>query len=69
MDEDKRLYYVAATRAQFKLYLPFYAHQTRAPWLGPVCTQLSPALLDAFPRTEASKDVVWLKADHHFDQH
>ena len=65
MDEDKRLYYVASTRAQFKLYLPFYIHKTNAPWLGPVCTQLSPALLDAFPGSEADKGVLWLMADHH----
>lgn len=65
MDEDKRLYYVASTRAQFKLYLPFYIHKTNAPWLGPVCTQLSPALLNAFPRSEVDKDVIWLMADHH----
>ena len=65
MDEDKRLYYVASTRAQFKLYLPFYIHKTNAPWLGPVCTQLSPALLDAFPKSEVDKDVIWLMADHH----
>ena len=63
MDEDKRLYYVASTRAQFKLYLPFYIHRTNAPWLGPVCTQLSPALLDAFPGGEADRDVLWVKAD------
>ena len=63
MDEDKRLYYVASTRAKFKLYLPFYIHRTNAPWLGPVCTQLSPALLDAFPGSEADKDVLWVKAD------
>ena len=64
-DEDKRLYYVASTRAQFKLYLPFYIHKTNAPWLGPVCTQLSPALLNAFPGSEPDKDVLWLMADHH----
>jgi exodeoxyribonuclease V beta subunit len=65
MDEDKRLYYVASTRAQFKLYLPFYIHETNAPWLGPVCTQLSPALLNAFPGSKADEDVVWLNADHY----
>ena len=63
IDEDKRLYYVASTRAQFKLYLPFYIHKGHAQWLGPVCTQLSPALLNAFPGSEADKDVLWLNAD------
>ncbi len=64
MDEDKRLYYVAATRAQFKLYLPFYIYKKNASWLGPVCTQLSPALIEAFPKDGADKDVLWLMADH-----
>lgn len=62
-DEDKRLYYVAATRAQFKLYLPFYIYRNAAPWLGPVCTLLSPALAEAFPRDAEDKDVLWLTAD------
>jgi len=62
-DEDKRLYYVAATRAQFKLYLPFYIHRNKATWLGPVCTLLSPALAEAFPRDAEDEDVLWLRAD------
>lgn len=65
MDENKRLYYVASTRAQLKLYLPFYIYKANAPWVGPVCTHLSPALLKAFPRGEANNDVLWLMADHH----
>ena len=65
MDEDKRLYYVASTRARFKLYLPFYKHDGKAQWLGPVCTRLSPALLNAFPDNDPDKDVLWLKADRH----
>jgi exodeoxyribonuclease V beta subunit len=63
-DEDKRLYYVAATRAQFKLYLPFYTYRNSASWLGPACTLLSPALTAAFPRDAADKDVLWLTAEH-----
>jgi len=62
-DEDKRLYYVAATRAQFKLYLPFYIHSNKATWLGPVCTLLSPALMEAFPRDSENDNVLWLTAD------
>ncbi|MFH1083551.1 MAG: UvrD-helicase domain-containing protein [Pseudomonadota bacterium] len=64
-DEDKRLYYVAATRAQFKLYLPFYIYRKNASWLGPVCTLLSPALMDAFPGDGEDRDVLWLTSDHH----
>jgi len=63
-DEDKRLYYVAATRAQFKLYLPFYLFEKDASWLGPVCTLLSPALVEAFPRDRGDRDVLWLIAGH-----
>jgi len=62
-DEDKRLYYVAATRAQFKLYLPFYIFQREAPWLGPVCRLVSPALQEAFPREGEKHDVLWLSPD------
>jgi len=63
-DEDKRLYYVAATRAQFKLYLPFYIYRNNASWLGPVCTLLSPALAEAFPRDVEDENVLWLTAGH-----
>jgi exodeoxyribonuclease V beta subunit len=63
-DEDKRLYYVAATRAQLKLYLPFYLFKRDASWLGPVCTLLSPALAEAFPRDRGDRDVGWLTAGH-----
>ncbi|MBW1784139.1 MAG: PD-(D/E)XK nuclease family protein, partial [Deltaproteobacteria bacterium] len=65
LEEDKRLYYVAATRAQFKLYLPFYIYNNNAPWLGPVCTQLSPVVKEVFPKGEADRDVLWLSIDHH----
>jgi exodeoxyribonuclease V beta subunit len=62
-EEDKRLYYVAATRAQFKLYLPFYTYNSQATWLGPVCTLLSPALMEAFPRDAEEEEVLWLTVD------
>ncbi len=51
-DEDKRLYYVALTRAQFKLYLPFFPAAGRQPWLGPVCRFLSAAISSAFPQAD-----------------
>ncbi|MBN2384978.1 UvrD-helicase domain-containing protein [bacterium] len=42
-DEDKRLYYVALTRAIFKLYVPIF--KTRfSP--GPICTLVTPASQD-----------------------
>jgi exodeoxyribonuclease V beta subunit len=63
-DEDRRLYYVAATRAQFKLYLPFYLFEKDASWLGPICTLLSPALVEAFSEDRGDRDVLWLMAGH-----
>jgi exodeoxyribonuclease V beta subunit len=42
--EDKRLLYVALTRAQLKLYLPFYVHEQNQPWVGPLCRILAPAV-------------------------
>ncbi|OEU83014.1 MAG: hypothetical protein BA865_14440 [Desulfobacterales bacterium S5133MH4] len=64
-DENKRLYYVASTRSQYKLYLPFYLYEKNQPWVGPVCCLLSPALDNSFPRSEDNKNVLWLRADHH----
>ncbi|MCU0615227.1 MAG: UvrD-helicase domain-containing protein, partial [Desulfobacterales bacterium] len=46
--EDKRLYYVALTRAQLKLYLPCYEFNKNSTWVGPVSKILSPALIKAF---------------------
>jgi len=59
-EENKRLFYVAATRAQIKLYLPFYLSEKNRPWLGPVCTLLSPVLLDAFSKRKGSHPDLWL---------
>ena len=64
-DEDKRLYYVALTRAQYKLYLPYFPATGRQPWLGPVCRLLSPAIESAFPKSESGQDLAWLTADTH----
>ncbi|MDY7033731.1 MAG: UvrD-helicase domain-containing protein [Thermodesulfobacteriota bacterium] len=49
MDEDKRLFYVALTRAQSKLYLPFYPVESRHRWVGPACTFLASGIESAFP--------------------
>ena len=64
-DENRRLYYVASTRAQFKLYLPFYVYGKQAPWLGPVCTLVSPALTAAVSAKKSDKNILFLAADHH----
>ena len=64
-DEDKRLYYVALTRAQFKLYVPFFPATSRHPWLGPVCRFLSEAIASAFLQVDANPALGWLDPDAH----
>ncbi len=64
-DEDKRLYYVASTRAQHKLYLPYYPYDKKYSWVGPVCSLLSPALSNAFPKDSDNKNILWLSPDQH----
>ncbi len=61
LDEDKRLLYVALTRAQLKLYLPFYRSDRRMPWVGPTSRLLAPALAAGFgPDTVWAQAVTWL---------
>jgi len=59
-EEVKRLFYVALTRAQCKLYLPFYPHEGGENWAGPVSYLLSPAITAAFSKGE-NKTALWLK--------
>jgi exodeoxyribonuclease V beta subunit len=59
-DEDKRLYYVALTRAQFKLYVPFLPAVSGHPWMGPVCRFLSAAIAAAFPQADVNPTLGWL---------
>ena len=47
--ENKRLYYVALTRARIKLYVPYYPDSRNYPWLGPVCRFVSQSIEQAFP--------------------
>lgn len=64
-DENKRLYYVASTRSQYKLYLPFYRCDSNYPWVGPVTRLLAPAIHNSFPESAGDRDVLWLGHDHH----
>jgi len=64
-DEDKRLYYVALTRAQFKLYVPFFPVMSRHAWLGPVCRFFSAAISSAFPQVDDHPASGWLAPDAH----
>lgn len=62
-DEDKRLYYVALTRARFKLYVPFFPAASAHAWMGPVGRFLSPAIAAAFPRADDHPAAGWLMPD------
>jgi len=64
-DEDKRLYYVALTRAQFKLYLPYFPVTGKQRWIGPVCRLLSPAIALSFPKEDDTRAPGWLTLDAH----
>lgn len=60
--EDKRLFYVALTRARIKLYLPYYEYTRNYSWVGPVCNLLSPALKNVFGQSGQKNNMVhWLK--------
>jgi exodeoxyribonuclease V beta subunit len=62
MDEDKRLYYVALTRAQFKLYVPFCPATSNHAWIGPVCRFVSASISQAFPETSDHPAAGWINA-------
>ena len=64
-DEDKRLYYVALTRAQFKLYVPFFPGKSRHSWMGPVCRFFSEAVSSAFHEGDDNPGIGWLDPDAH----
>ena len=64
-DEDKRLYYVALTRTQFKLYVPFFPATSRSRWWGPVCRFLSESISSAFPKEDEQPGIGWLTPDAH----
>ncbi|BBO73362.1 hypothetical protein DSCW_07790 [Desulfosarcina widdelii] len=46
-DENKRLYYVALTRARLKLYIPFFPDDRNYGWIGPVCGFVSSSIASA----------------------
>jgi len=64
-DENKRLFYVAFTRAMFKLYIPFFSDLSKHNWIGPVSGFISSAINEAFPKENSGKKVLWLDSDIH----
>ena len=47
-DENKRLYYVALTRSQVKLYVPYYPDSRNYSWRGPICRFVSHSIGEMF---------------------
>ncbi len=52
--EDKRLFYVALTRAQFKLYIPYFPNKQKSSWIGPLAKFVSFSLEVAFLKETSS---------------
>jgi len=63
-DEDKRIFYVALTRAQFKLYVPYYAPDKSHRLNGPIPGIVTPSIDAAFQRHEDLPGVLWLSQDN-----
>jgi exodeoxyribonuclease V beta subunit len=54
-DENKRLYYVALTRARAKVYVPFYPDDRNHGWIGPICQFVSRSIAMAFGPADADR--------------
>ncbi len=67
IDEDKRLFYVTLTRAQFKLYVPFFPASNGQRYFGPVCRFMAQAIEEAFLDPPETQSVKWVKSDIHDD--
>lgn len=61
-DEDRRLFYVALTRAQIKLYLPYYPAQGASLWVGPLSKFVAKAVGAAFDEKKDPGPVTWIEA-------
>ena len=59
-DENKRLYYVALTRARQMLYIPYYPDARNYSWLGPICRFVSSSIRRALVDGDAlSPCCIW----------
>ena len=60
-DENKRLYYVALTRARMKVYVPFYPDNSNRGWIGPLCRFVSQSVEKAFKADhDGIREMAWL---------
>jgi exodeoxyribonuclease V beta subunit len=64
--EEKRLFYVALTRAQIKLYLPYYPIDGQAAWIGPLAGFVAASIRSAFPQDLATDGVTYLSVPASF---
>ncbi|MGD9211694.1 MAG: UvrD-helicase domain-containing protein, partial [Desulfobacteraceae bacterium] len=60
-DEDRRLFYVAATRAQLKLYLPYYPVTAASTWVGPLSKFIAASIEAAFTNNDNQLDIHWIQ--------
>ena len=61
VQEDKRLLYVALTRARGRLYLPYLPWKSQQRWVGPLCRFVADSIQQAFGRPTAGDPPVWLR--------
>ena len=66
-EENKRIYYVALTRSQLKLYVPFYPDDRNYSWRGPICGFVSRSMGQLFPDAgdAPAPDGGWHKVSPH----
>jgi len=65
-EEEKRLFYVALTRARFKLYVPYMPFEGEQAWVGSVSRLLAPALQATVAGGDVSEKVLWLDPQRKF---
>lgn len=59
-DEEKRLFYVALTRAEYKLYVPYFSVSGNQGWIGPVCRFVYSSIDQAFQTSALPEYVSWI---------
>jgi len=64
-NEDKRLFYVALTRARIKLYVPFLPDKRRSAWIGPVSRFLSSSIKELDNEKTCEKKCLWIDPAMH----
>ncbi len=66
-DEDRRLLYVALTRAQIKLYLPYFPVLSGHGWVGPISKFVAASLQTAFGDGEDLDPSICLQVEDQYE--